>query len=191
MPLIVDPELAAEVVRQFNLKGALAPFNLTEDVVPIFDIGTLVRAVDPTVVTTTDGSQGLRVGTLTGQAIQVRTPPLLDTLVVDGGFSINPGAGVLLADGGPQSVTEKYYKITISCNVAHDFVIEWRNAADAANLATWSVLVGGPSSSVFTFETFVQPTAANERIRVVNGRALVGTAAATVSVSAGAASVAV
>ncbi len=180
MPLIVDPALQAAVIRQFNLRGELAPFNLTENVVPIFDIGQLIGAA-PTVVTTLEGSQGVRVGTaLQNDALQVMEGRTLFGDVVDSGFVVNPGAAGLLVDTGQLVADRHHIEIHAGGSALFDLIIEWRNAANAANVATWSVFagdVGGGGN--FHWKAILQ-MATNERIRVVTGGAVVGTVAATI-----------
>ncbi len=171
--LIVDPALQAAVIRQFNLRGELAPFQLTEQVVPIFDIGQLIGETrDPTVVTTLLGSQGVRVGTLDGNTVLpvVIGPALSDTDDVfdDSGIVTNPAANTVLINlVAPGVAVTEDIEIFISADVIGQFVVEWRNAANAANLETWTVIAGGPSSSVFTWRKQIR-FAGSERIRVSN-----------------------
>ncbi len=181
MPLIVDPQLQASVIRQFNLRGELAPFNLTENVVPIFDIGTLLRAIDPTVVTTLAGSQGVRVGTSGTAALVTAQPPVVDTNVTDGGFAVNPGAAALLVDSGALGAGDRTFDIYLGGSALFDLIIEWRNAANAANVATWSILAGdvGGGGNVH-WGPHNLDLANNERVRIVTGGAVVGTVASTI-----------
>ncbi len=181
-PLIVDPALQASVIRQFNLRGELSPFLLTNRVVPTFDIGTLVRPIDPTVVTTLDGSQGLRVGLLqSNRSLITGEEPFGTGDIQDGGTVINPGANtVLLAGLAAASSASFRVKITTSANVVVDFLIAHRNAANSADLETWTVLSGGPSAVPFVFDISYF-LAFNERIRVSNVGAVVGTVATTLS----------
>ncbi len=184
MPLIVDPALQARVVRQFNLRGELAPFNLTENVIPTIDIGRLVGA-DPTVVTTLAGSQGVRVGTTVGEHVRTQVPAIEDGNVVDGGFSVNPGAAALLVDGGPVSSSRnRTIDIYLNGNAIYDLIVEWRNAANAANLATWSLLVGGVGvSAPVHWGPHNLNMLLNERVRVVTGGAVVGTVSSAIHVA--------
>ncbi len=181
MALIVDPALQASVIRQFNLKGELAPFNLTENVVPIFDIGQLLGA-PPTVVTTTLGQQGVRVGTAFGpNALQTRTPRINDGDVTDGGTAVNPAALAVLVDSGQLAGGEQMVSIYFSANVVVDFRIEWRNAANTATIASWTILQGGPSAAPFQWGPTTFAITTNERIRVVNVGVVVGTVSSCIS----------
>ncbi len=179
--IIVDPALQAEVIRQFNLRGELSPFNLTENVVPIFDIGQLLSTVVPTVVTTLEGSQGVRVGTLTKEELLGVIGPEVDVAdVVDGGTAINPGALTVLADTGVfGNLDTNMIRVIMAANVPVDFRIEYRNAANAATLASWTILCGGASTVPFEWSRRVDSTEAAQRVRVLNIGAVVGTVSTT------------
>ncbi len=179
--LIVDPQLQASVIRQFNLKGELAPFNLTENVVPIFDIGALVRTVDPTVVTTLAGSQGVRVGT-NGTGLLTRPVSFGDTQIDNSGPVVNPAAGTVLADTGALGAGAQQVHWTINNNAAavSDFAVEWRDAAEAVTLAIWTFFVGGNAPSMHMFNPLMLQFVASERLRIVATSVVVGTVNATV-----------
>ncbi len=179
-PFIIDPALQAEVVRQFNLKGALDPFQLTNRVVPIFDIGRLASVNQPQVVTTNEGTTGVRIGTLTGsQALTVHPVTLQDTrTIIDGGTNINPAALTVLSDTGQLVAGDHMVTAFLSANVVVDFRIELRDAANAVTLASWTVLQGGPSASAFEFKMPIG-FSTDERIRVVNVGVVVGTVSTT------------
>lgn len=180
--LIDDPSLLDRVLRTFRIKGKVQPFELSETAVPVFDIGNLA-GLDPQVVTTLAGSQGVRIGTINAATgIPFFGPQYQSVDVNDSGFVVNPAAGALLVDAGAMTGFIHEIFITISCGVQHDFVIEWRNAADAANVATWSIQTGGGNISTFTMTLIINHNV-SERIRVSNGSVLVGTCAATISLS--------
>ncbi len=177
--IIVDPALQAAVIRQFNLRGELAPFNLTENVVPVFDIGSLTGNL-PTVVTTLAGFQGVRVGTLSRNTALIEAPvEINDTDIVDSGVVVNPAALQVLVDTGAfPALNNRLIECHISATVIADFRIEWRNAANAANLATWSTFADahgymlGPWNLRF---------AMSERIRIISIAAVVGSVTAVIS----------
>ncbi len=184
MPLIVDPALQASVIRQFNLRGELAPFNLTENVVPIFDIGTLLRAIDPTVVTTLAGSQGVRVGVADAQTfLPTSGPRYEDTSVTNSGATVNPAGGAVIVDTGQLNSGANVFQAIINWNAAIlDFQIEWRNAANAATLATFGFQLGTGQPCV-QFGPITLGMATDERLRIVSASGGVGTADATVIVA--------
>ncbi len=181
--LIVDPALQAEVIRQFNLRGELSPFNLTENVVPIFDIGKLLSTVTPTVVTTLAGSQGIRVGTNSAiNALAVRNTGFNDAMIVNSGRVTNPTAGTVLADTG-QLVANGQVIHWIICSDSATltlFDIQWRNAANSATIATWSYLVGGNLPCVQMFNQLNLNIVNNERVRIVAVAAVTGDVNATI-----------
>ncbi len=174
--LIVDPALQAAVIRQFNLRGELAPFNLTENVVPIFDIGTLLQILDPTVVTTLAGSQGVRIGLVASTSLAVNPPPYNDTRIINSGRTVNPAAGAVIADtgqlvNGPHMV---HWICAHNAALAVEFDIEWRNAANAATLATWSYIALPGGDNLQMFDQLTLLFAQNERLRIVTPAAVVG-----------------
>ncbi len=180
--LIVDPALQARVIRQFNLRGELAPFNLTENVVPVFDIGTLTGiALDPRVVTTLAGSQGVRVGTIDAGTYV----PTADTVFDDGdvtnrGVTVNPAAGAVISDSGARTSGIHVVHAFINWTAAIlDFAIEWRNAANDTTIATWPVFVGTGLPYVH-WGPFVFNVVGSERFRVITPTGGTGTADATV-----------
>ncbi len=176
--IIVDPALQAAVIRQFNLRGELAPFNLTENVVPVFDIGSLVGNL-PTVVTTLAGSQGVRIGvdTTLKNSIPVTEPRVAAT---DGGFVVNPGAAAVLVDTGQLTAANRTFKAWMNGNAIYDLIVEHRNAANAANIESWSLLVGGVGVGNMVVWDATFTVAANERVRIVTGGAVVGTVSACI-----------
>ncbi len=180
--LIIDPALQAAVIRQFNLRGELAPFNLTENVVPVFDIGALTGNL-PTVVTTLAGSQGLRIGTLGGNPYLVTESPRYDdTDVVDSRSVTNPTAGQVLADSGQLSpANQQLCAAVISSDGAlSDFSIQWRDAANAVTLASWTFILGTAGTSSVNWGKFNLNFSNNERIRIVSDSAVTGDVAATI-----------
>ncbi len=181
MPLIVDPQLEADVTRQFNLKGPLRPFELTETVIPIFAIGALLRDLLPPVVTTTAGDTGVRVGTPNRESyLPTGGPAIFSAGVFDSGAVVNPGAGAVLVDTGQLNSAPNWMTIMVGANVQTDFVVEWRNAANAANVATWTILIGGASANNVQWGPHMIEPNANERVRIVTG-GVVGTVSANIT----------
>ncbi len=182
--IIVDPALQAAVIRQFNLRGELAPFNLTENVIPVFDIGKLTALADtPTVVTTLLGSQGVRVGTAgAANYIPVEGIPFDDGDITNSGVVVNPAAAQVIVDGGAVGATATFeFNVVMASNGALGlFEIQWRNAANTATLATWGFIIGSGGPATYGWGPFVLNLAISERIRVVTVAAIVGSVNATV-----------
>ncbi len=182
MATIVDPELQADIVRELNVRGVLAPFQISEVAIPVFDIGRLA-GLAPQVVTTTAGSQGVRVGlSAADQFLGVAEPATDDGDNVDGGIIVNPGAANVNVDSGQLAAGQHVITAIISANVVVDFRIEWRDAANAVTLASWTILSGGPSAVPFQFKMNAAMLL-NERVRVVNIAAVVGTVACSIHAS--------
>ncbi len=180
--VIVDQALLARVIRQFNLRGNLEPFNLTENVVPVFDIGSLTGQ-DPTVVTTTADLQGVRVGTANaGVYVGTVSPDYQDANIVNSGAQVNPGAGQVLSDTGQLAGGTHNFHWTINSNAAAvtDFAVEWRDAANLVTLAIWTFFVGGTTESISMFNQFRLNLLVDERVRIVSTGAVVGTVNTTI-----------
>ncbi len=181
MPLIIDPALQAAVIRQFNLRGELAPFNLTENVVPVFDIGRITGAT-PTVVTTLADTQGVRVGTIGAiNYLPVEGTRFDDGDVTNSGRTTNPMAGDVIVDSGafPNSGTHRVDAWMANDAALSLFEVQWRNAANSATLATWGIIIG-TGQATFNWGPFILNMALNERIRIVSVAAITGNTNATV-----------
>ncbi len=181
-PLIVDPELQARVTRQFNLKGELAPFRLTETVIPIFDIGRLV-GLAPQEVVTPGLASSVRIGlqSITNHLV-TGTPAIAATQVV-AQTDTNPAAAAILADTGQLAAGIKHIRARFysSDATAHDNRFQWRNAANAANIFEWPfTITGGASGMIYTFDMYISP-ALNERFRFTNIGAHVGVVTTEIS----------
>lgn len=165
--IIVDPELLARVTRQFQLRGQLQPFNLTENVIPIFDIGKLLD-IDVTKVATPDSDTAVRVGTASDTAALMTAQSAIEADEInDIGFVTNPTAGTVLADSGAQAAGLVRIEGQIHLiGTNEDFRVEWRNAANNATLASFSVLMSEPAH--FRFGPFTFNMALNERVRIIS-----------------------
>ncbi len=183
--IIVDPALQAAVIRQFNLRGELAPFNLTENVVPVFDIGNLSGNL-PTVVTTLLGSQGVRVGTLNSSvSMPVNTREYDNSTIDASGRTTNPMAGDVIADTGARGVglNQVHWVVASDAALKSLFTVEWRNAANSATLTSWSFIIPPGGGSVPMFSPLTLSMAASERVRIVTPAAIVGDVFASVGFS--------
>ena len=180
---IDDPTLLDRILRTFRIKGRIAPFEISETAVPVFDIGNLT-GLDPTVVTTLADSQGVRVGLASvPSAINTTVPRYADTDIVNSGPTVNPGAGAVIADTGQltSGTTQQFHWILAhSAALAVDFAVEWRNAANTATLATWAYLLIAGGQTEAMFQPFTLSIALNERLRIITPAAVVGTVNCTI-----------
>ncbi len=171
--LIVDPALQASVIRQFNLKGELAPFNLTEQVVPIFDIGRLVTAATVQEVVTPGELQSVRIGVdgvngvLSTGSIDAEDGEIFDDT------AINPGAGTVLADTGQLAAGRHVIQASVGHNDATPRIMElqWRDAANAVTLANMRVIAEQNAAIKINVNI-----ATDERLRWVTTTAVTNTA---------------
>lgn len=159
--IIVDPGLIARVTRQFQLRGQLQPFNLTENVIPVFDIGKLT-GVDVTKVATPDSETAVRVGT--SAAHLTVGEPAHDAADVFQTSASSPTGGTILSDTG--QLTAGIHRIEVwtgqDSGSQEHLQLEWRNAANNATLATWNLLSVGQ----FHFGPIYTDMATNERFRL-------------------------
>ena len=181
--IIVDPALQAEVIRQFNLRGDLSPFNLTENVVPVFDIGKLVSTVVPQEVVTPNSNVSVRVG-LDFSDHLVTAPPDFTRNQVTPSVDVAPAGGTVLADSGALAAGDFW----LDCNFSHDdgtavdLSLQWRNAANTATVLELQVWVTLRTQKLFMF----REVALNERFRFVNNTAIAGTALSYIAAKASA-----
>ena len=177
MAKIVDPELIADIISALNVQGALAPFDISQIAFPVFDIGRLA-ALNPQPVVTPNLLSSVRVGLVANNHLTVANPPVQDTEIVFG-LAVAPAGGTILADTGQLAVGVHTFQGMAGHNdgVTRQFDLEWRNAANAANLMVWSFMI---SNEPFVFDLVPNISVANERFRWVNVSAVIGNAATSV-----------
>lgn len=186
MAEIDQPDLVAQIVRQLNVKGSLQPFVIPEVAMAVFDIGRLV-GLGSTEVVTPGLSNSILVGLLDlNQVIQVAKPDFDDPEVASSSNAA-PVAGTVLVDTGQLGAG----RVQFHCVAGHNdaagrlFDLEWRNAANTANVAVFHYAIHDTS----TVELIIRLNIAlNERLRWVNRTAVTGEAVSWIaSVGAGAA----
>jgi len=158
------PVLTADLIAQLNLIGTVGLLNFADTVVPTFSVG----------------SRGVSA---------LSEPPTFQSAEIFSGTANNPAAGTVIADTGQLAAGtfDILLHMTLAgrMNVAGDlFIIEHRNAANAATLATLLQIV-----SVGGAVNFVQDAAmplvgytiaTNERIRAINPGLMLGALAAEI-----------
>ncbi len=176
--LIVDPALQAEVIRQFNLRGELAPFNLTENVVPVFDIGKLVSTVVPTEVVSPSLNNFIQIGLPSiNDVLRVGPTDFASTEIVTDSQAA-PAAATVLADSGALTAGRKAMFGCMGHNDNAPILIdlEWRNAANTANVHSLPFVIVSEFSIAFTVNV-----AASERFRWIATGAVAGQATSFIS----------
>jgi len=171
--IIVDPELLGAITRQFQLRGELQPFNLTENVVPIFDIGRLLALdpVVPTQVVSPGSTFAVRVGLSGSDHLAVGAPGFDSSdVIVDTQNAI--AAGTVLADSGQLSTGDFYVDCSISQNdgTTVDLALEWRNAANTGDILVIPFFAGLRVGKLFNFRGILT----DERFRLVTNTAIAG-----------------
>ena len=142
MAKIVDPDLIADIVRELNVQGALAPFEISEVAVPIFDIGALA-AVIVQQVRTPGETTSVRVSTAGASTFLASGPPTMAPATeLISSIDLNPTAALVLADTGALAGNRRVITGYASASglVRVEFV--HRNAADNADLGVWTFTVG-------------------------------------------------
>ncbi len=174
-PLIIDPALQASVIRQFNLRGELSPFLLTNRVVPTFDIGRLTTSIIPTEVVSPGLSTGVLIGLQNTATALATTPPVVEDAEIDGDRTTGPSAGDVLADTGQLAPGVHLIRAGLTYNATTEsFDLEWRNAANSASLRTipFEIEAGDGLIEIEFAGSFL----ADERIRWTAKTAAAGTA---------------
>ncbi len=187
-PLIIDPELQAQVIRQFNLRGELSPFLLTNRVVPTFDIGKLASTV-PTEVVSPGLTSSVIVGLVGGNRHMSVAPPTTEDTEIDGDRTAGAAAGDVLADTGQLTAGLHWIRAGLTYNATTEsFDLEWRNAANAASLRTIPFEIEAGDGLVEII--FVGNFLVNERIRWTAKTAAAGSASTYIFSPASSAAVA-
>lgn len=170
MARIIDPDLIAAIVRQLNVRGELAPFDISQVAVPVFDIGKL---------TALDTIQA--VGTRSDQTFVPGAPPALNDGNALSDVVNNPAAGASIFDSGQLAAGIIWLTFSATTDVTGTLLeLQWRNAANAATLASWNFLME-PGQTV-SIGPFSPSLLLNERFRVVNVNVLVGNVALNMTV---------
>ena len=151
MAQIVDAELLANIIQQLNVKGALAPFEIGQTAVPVFDIGRLTALDVPT-----------RVGAAAAFHLNVGREALSPAGNDSTGLT-NPLDAAVMADTGPLAagiwMIDAHY--AQDAGLVETARFAWRNAANAVDLAEWIFATSVP---VQKGPLFVD-VSANERFR--------------------------
>lgn len=152
-PEVDDPILIADFIRALSIKGAIGRLRVLDVVMPTVPIGN-VLAQNVTVLNPSSA------------------PVFRSTDVFSAGTQVAPAANTVLAD--TTALPAGVYDVIITLGdtavtVNSSFVIQHRNAANAANLMTIPIIGGsgaGPSGT--TTVVFAYEIALNERLRVLN-----------------------
>lgn len=174
MATIVDADLIADIVQQLNVRGELAPFEISQIAFPVFDIGRLTGLTGIQKVATPDSETAVRVGTATNAAFLPTGLPTIDPTSLISAAQLNPTAGQNLIDTGQLAAGQFLLDAYLTTNIdGARFDIQWRNAADAANLGVISVLLN--NSGFVRVGPHIVDIGLNERVRIINVNVLVGT----------------
>lgn len=174
MATIVDPVLIADIVSQLNIRGELAPFEISQVAFPVFDIGRLAGLTGVQKVATPDSENAVRVGAATDfhlpSGYQASQPAEWFN-----DESLNPGVGDILADTGQLAAGVHVLHTGFSSDdktTGNIIELQWRNAANSANVASMQFMFLGRGQQ--NIGPFFVNVAVNQRFRYLNGVLLSG-----------------
>lgn len=148
IPQVIDPERTVDLTRLLQIRGPLGVLNVLDTIVPVVNMGDVVT-----------------------RSIKIRQPSFRTTDIFGGRFFSGSPADTILADTG--ALAEGDYDLIISMTsrssiALQHFNVEFRNAADTANLAVWSQSMRMVSADTISLTlALALVLAANERIRVL------------------------
>ena len=149
-PQLVDPDVLASLVRLLSVVGPLGVLEVSDVVVPVVSLGNVVQ---PTVDVVPPAFTSGQVHT---NGVQVAAP--INTLHADTG-ALPAGTYDIILTVEPNDTT-----------VLLPFTVEHRDAANAANIVTWTILTNLTTGAYpLRFGYTVGP---GERLRVLNSVAL-------------------
>jgi len=151
-PQVVDPELTVDLTRLLQIRGPLGVLNVLDTIVPVVNMGDVVT-----------------------RTVTVLQPSFRSSDVFSNGILNGPAANTILADTG--ALAEGVYDLIMSFqtfdvpNALSAFVVEHRNAANAANLAVWNYLTLSDNTVnrvAYPNQMFAYEFSLNERLRISN-----------------------
>ena len=170
-PQLDFPELIADVISELRVRGPLGVLNLTDEVRPVYIIGAREGSLEVTSVPVTFGSAAVFHGA-------VATPAANAVIVTTGALP-----------AGDYDILAHIAAVALGTAVSAAPVLQHRNAADAATLATLlsvGVSAGaasvGPSAAMLPLIGYT--LAINERLRVVNSADAVSSGVVTATIFA-------
>jgi len=149
-PEVDDPLLLADLIRLLSVKGALGKMQVADIVLPVVSLGDVVQ---PTV--------------------EVRQAAFRSTDIFSAGMQTAPAANTVLADTTALVAGTYDVKVLLSAAVGASnterITLEHRDAANAANLATWdSIMFDAGQDAVLLEYNFGYVFGFNERLRAIN-----------------------
>lgn len=149
-PQLDFPQLVADIIRQLRLTGQVGLLEFSDQVMPVYIVAQRAGAL-----------------ALTSE------PPAFDSAEIFSGTLTNPVAGAVAFDTGalPVGVYDMAFGISTEGIIADsDLELQWRNAANAANLAVWPTVIGSsdPVANTGVLGNVSINIGLNERLRLVN-----------------------
>ena len=143
------PQLTADLISVLRLTGTLGLLGLSDVVVPVVNVAN-IRPTDVTIA-----------------------PVDYDSAEIFNGDVIGPGANAVILDSGARAAG--IYDVFMGCSMLSSAItsslrFEWRNAANAANLAVWPTIISGAAvvANSLPIGPFGVNLGLNERIRLLS-----------------------
>jgi hypothetical protein len=147
-PQVVDPELTVDLTRLLQIRGPLGVLNVLDTIVPVVNMGDVATST-----------------------VKILQPAFRSTDIFSEGVQIQQPANTLLADTG--ALAEGVYDVNINMTsglleVNQTFQVQWRNAANSANLAVWPhVIRMVDANSISISLALALDFGATERLRIL------------------------
>lgn len=145
-PQVNDPELEADLTRLLTIVGQLGRLNVADIVLPTVSLGSVVT-----------------------QTVRVEQPAFRSSDVFTEQIQIAAPANTVHADTGQLAAGAYDIDLYISGNTndALAWLIQHRDAANAANVVLWQAIAMVAETPVLR-QTFAYEFALNERLRILN-----------------------
>lgn len=157
VPQSLDDDAVADLVRELQVAGRLGVLNVSDVIVPMYLLGQR-QPLDITVV----------------------PPVYLSSEVFSAGMLVAPAAATVLADTAALTIGDYDFIVDNACGGPVWYQIQHRDAANAANVNEWGVVVNASAYRLPLSLTLAN----NERLRVLNLAAVAAGVGAQVAILA-------
>ena len=160
-PQSIDPDLQANLVRLLQIKGPLGILNVPDVIVPVVIMGEIAP-----------------------RDVITRQPRFDVADWFSAGITLSPAANSILADTGQLPAGVYDVIISIGSNTgaaAEQWAVQHRDAANAANLGIIEhIQLAEGNAQQPLYMAFSHSFVSNERLRILNTSAIVGSVIATI-----------
>jgi len=149
LPQVVDTERTVDLTRLLQIRGPLGVLNVLDTIVPVVNMGDVVT-----------------------RTVRVEQPVFSSSTVFSAGLLVAAPLNTVHAD--TSALAEGDYDVIIlghaNSSISFNWAFEHRDAANAANLATWfgATFENDTGGAPLPVQRFAYSFAPNERLRVLN-----------------------